>query len=301
MSQDTREVSISEKSLKSLIEFQRNEITEYHIYSRLAKVAKDKKNSEVLDRIAKDELSHYKVFRKHSKKDVREVRWKIFFYFWVARIFGLTFGIKLMERGEKNAQEEYEKFTEDLPEIERIVHDEEHHEQELIAMIREDKLNYIGSIVLGLNDALVELTGTLAGLSFALQNTRLIALVGLITGIAASLSMAASEYLSSKSEEEDAEEVSTALKSSIYTGIAYITTVIFLVLPYFLLENYLLSLGFTLGIAIVIIFVFNYYISVAKDLNFFKRFAEMSLISLGVALISFGIGYLVRSTLGVDV
>ena len=67
-------------------------------------------------------------------------------------------------------------------------------------MIREKQLDYVGSIVLGLNDALVELTGALAGLTLALQNTRLIAIAGLITAIAASFSMAASEYLSNKSD-----------------------------------------------------------------------------------------------------
>ena len=56
-------------------------------------------------------------------------------------------------------------------------------------------------MVLGLNDALVEFTGALAGYTFALQNTLLVAMTGLITGVAASLSMATSEYLSTKSEE----------------------------------------------------------------------------------------------------
>ena len=92
--------------------------------------------------------------------------------------------------------------------------------------INEERLNYTGSIVLGLNDALVELTGTLAGLTFALQNTKLTALAGLITGIAASFSMAASEYLSQRSEGES-ERAST---SALYTGVAYICTVALLIL-----------------------------------------------------------------------
>jgi vacuolar iron transporter family protein len=40
---------------------------------------------------------------------------------------------------------------------------------------------------------------------------------------------------------------------------------------------------------------------VARDLPFWRRFAEMAGISLGVAAISFGIGYLVRAVFGVDV
>ncbi len=290
-------MTTDEKLINVVLRFQRNEITEYHIYSRLAKSVRRVDNSVVLAKIAKDELAHYKFFRKISSQDVTPYHLKVFFYYWLARIFGLTFSIKLLERGEVSAQAAYGRLEKDLPEIRRVIHDEEDHEHELIAMIQEDRLEYVGSIVLGLNDALVELTGTLAGLTFALQNSRLIAVVGLITGIAASLSMASSEYLSSKSEGDS----QNALKSAIYTGIAYILTVIMLVVPYFFITNYFFSLGLTLTIAILIILVFNFYLAVAKDLNFARRFAEMVAISLGVALISFGIGFIVRQTLGVDV
>jgi len=155
----------------------------------------------------------------------------------------------------------------------------------------------VGSIVLGLNDALVELTGTLAGLTFALQNTKLIAVAGLITGIAASFSIAASEYLSTKAEDGNA----NALASSIYTGIAYIFTVFVLILPYLIFSNYFVCLGMTMTFAVLVILFFNYYISVAKDLNFRKRFWEMFTISMGVAAFSFGIGYLIRMFIGIDI
>jgi VIT1/CCC1 family predicted Fe2+/Mn2+ transporter len=107
-----------------------------------------------------------------------------------------------MEKGEEEAQADYAELAV-LPEILPIISDEEKHEHELIGMLNEDRLNYMGSVVLGLNDALVELTGALAGLTFALQNPSLIALTGSITGIAAAFSMAASEYLSTKSEDTD--------------------------------------------------------------------------------------------------
>ena len=84
-------------------------------------------------------------------------------------------------------------------------------------------------MVLGLNDALVELTGSLAGFTFAMQNTRLIALSGLIIGISATFSMASSEFLAARSEGR-----SDAFKSCTYTGIAYLVTVVLLILPYLL-------------------------------------------------------------------
>jgi VIT1/CCC1 family predicted Fe2+/Mn2+ transporter len=143
----------------------------------------------------------------------------------------------------------------------------------------------------------VELTGVLAGLTLALQNTKLIALTGSITGIAAALSMGASEYLSTKSEQT----IKNPLKASVYTGGTYLITVVLLVLPYLVLKNYYVCLGLTLAGAVLIIAVFNYYIAVAKDEPFRKRFLEMTGLSLCVAAFSFLIGFLIRTSLGIDI
>jgi len=184
--------------------------------------------------------------------------------------------------------------------MEEIIEAEEKHEAELINLINEERLSYMSSIVLGLNDALVELTGALAGFTLSIQNSKIIALMGLITGISASLSMAASEYLSTKSE-SDPKIQQRAAKSALYTGIAYISTVIALVIPYFLMDHYIASLITTIIIAITIIFIFNFYISVANDYNFKRRFIEMAAISIGVATLSFIIGYLVKIFLGFEI
>jgi VIT1/CCC1 family predicted Fe2+/Mn2+ transporter len=289
--------NLTKEQISQIKEFQKNEITEYYIYSRLSRKVKNTRNAETLQKIGDDEMRHYMFWKEHSGVDVKPNKWKVFRFYWIARIFGITFGIKLMEKGEAGAQESYTKACEFIPEAQQIVDDEDEHEKELIGMLEEKKLEYVGSIVLGLNDALVELTGTLAGLTFALQNTRLIAVAGLITGIAASFSMAASEYLATKTEGNGA----NALASSFYTGLAYIFTVIILILPYFLFTNYFVCLGLTMSFAVLIILFFNYYISVAKDLNFGKRFREMFFISMGVASFTFVIGYLIRIFLGVDI
>ena len=131
----------------------------------------------------------------------------------------------------------------------------------------------------------------------ALQNTRLVAIVGLITGIAASLSMAASEYLSTKQENTD----KNPLKASIYTGIAYVFTVTLLILPYLFFKNIYFCLGLVVVSALLVIFIFTFYISVAKKLNFKKRFLEMAGISLGVAAINFIIGLIIRNVFGIQV
>jgi len=290
-------MEITDETKRLMLDFQQNEITEHHIYSRIAASLKSPENAAVLERIAADELGHYHKWKHFTGQEVKPDWWKVWKYTWISRVLGFTFGIKLMERSEETAEANYSRLVGVIPNIEKIAQDEDAHEAALINMLDEERLRYAGSVVLGLNDALVELTGALAGLTLALQNTHLIALSGLITGIAASLSMAASEYLSTRSEDTSKHPV----RAAIYTGIAYIITVTLLILPYLLFQNYYLDLAIALATTVLIIAVFNYYISVAKDEPFRKRFFEMAGLSLSVAAFSFGIGYLIRMWLGVEI
>lgn len=290
-------MQISEEVRRQLTTFQRLEITEHHIYNRLAKTMKASENRAILEKIAADELRHYQDLKSYTAREVGPNRFEMWFYYAVSRLLGITFGIKLMEMGEEKVQGNYAQLKGVVPEIERWIQDENAHEQSLIGMLDEERLRYAGSVVLGLNDALVELTGALAGLTLALQNTKLIALSGLITGIAAAMSMAASEYLSTRSEDTGKRPG----RAAIYTGIAYILTVMLLILPYLLFENYYLDLAWALVTAIIIIAAFNYYISVAKGEPFRPRFLEMAGLSFGVAAFSFVIGYFIRLWLGIEV
>ncbi len=288
---------VTPEHIEQLKILQQEEINGYHTYSRLSEMVKDESNSKILARIAGEEKKHYALWKSYTQVDLPPKKSRISFFFWVSRLFGLTFGIRLMELGEEKVQEIYKNLVNAIPEAKQVLADEEKHETELLEMLDEDALRYAGSVVLGLNDALVELTGALAGLTFAFQNTKLIALAGLITGISAAFSMSASEYLSQKSEggEQD------PLRSAIYTGIAYIITVSLLVMPFLVLKNYLFSLGWTVLNAILIIALFNYYISIARGFNFKRRFLEMAAISMGVALFSFILGNFIRIWLGVDI
>ncbi|MFO7654149.1 MAG: VIT1/CCC1 transporter family protein [Candidatus Krumholzibacteriia bacterium] len=279
-----------------LMTAQRDELTGYRVYSRLARRARTEENRRILGRIAATELEHYRTWEGVTGRKLRVSHWKVVLFTALARVFGLTFGLRLMEKAEREVQDIYRGLAPTHPEAEKMLRDEEEHEHELLGMLQDPLLDNIGSVVLGLNDALVELTGVLAGLSFAFQDTRLIGVTGLITGVAASLSMAASEYLSTRAEGSE-----SAGRAALFTGIAYIVTVALLVMPYFIFDHYLVCLAVTLCIAMLIIVVYNFYLSVAKDYSFRKRFLEMAGISLGVATLSFGIGVLVRQVFGVDV
>lgn len=282
--------------LEKVLKVQRVEETEHLIYLRLAESCKDKNNAEVLRKIGQQEKGHARFWQNISGVEVKPDMFRVFRNVLLARLLGLTFVLKLMEKREGTGSRVYAELSAYFPEAKAFSEEELIHEQKLLGMLDEEGLQYVGSVVLGLNDALVELTGALAGFTLALSDNKIISLVGLVTGISAAMSMAASDYLSSKAENDP-----KAKKSALYTGVAYIFTVIFLIMPYLLLDDKFTALGITLFTAVAIIFCFNYYISTAKDLNFKARFLEMTIISLGVATFSFFVGYALKYLLGVDV
>jgi VIT1/CCC1 family predicted Fe2+/Mn2+ transporter len=289
---------ITEQMRRKILVYQKREITEHYIYRKLADgVNTSASNRRILKNIAGDEYRHYTLWRKYTQQDVKPHRPLVWGYYIVGRVFGFTFAVKLLEKWEENNRLGYEQLLRTIPFVETMIPDEFEHESILLKLLDEDKIHYTGSMVLGLNDALVELTGALAGLTFALQNTKLVALTGLITGISAALSMAASEYLSTKSEET----IKKPLRASLFTGGAYLVTVVLLIAPYLILRDYYIALCISLIAAVMIIALFNYYISVVKSENFKKRFTEMAGLSLTIAGLSFLIGLLMRQVLGIEV
>ena len=290
--------NVSEHALAVIKKMQQSELTESAIYEEIAQFAKGIENKETLLRLAREEKAHYEIWKGYTGIDMKPEKAKVFKYKMIARILGFTFAVKLMENGEENAQAEYELLKDEVPESVQIREQEMEHETSLLGMLDEERLQYVGSMVLGLNDALVELTGSLAGFTFAMQNTRLIALSGLILGISATFSMASSEFLAARSEGR-----TDALKSCAYTGIAYLITVVLLIAPYLIFgnANYIAALICMLVIVILIIAGFTYYTSVAQDQPFKSRFLEMAGISISVAVISFIVGLLAKQFLGLDI
>ncbi|SMC78759.1 VIT1/CCC1 transporter family protein [Papillibacter cinnamivorans] len=277
---------------------QLDEETGAALYAFMAKREKNPENRRVLSQMSTDEAKHAAVWESYTGEKIRPrgitmLRMKL-----ITVLMGFTFMVKLMQKTERFSSAEYESLREELPEAASVLEDELHHERELYDMLDEERLHYVGAMVLGLNDALVELTGAIAGVTFALANSRLVAMTGIITGVSATLSMMASNYLAQRAEGSP-----DALKSSAYTGAAYIITVALLVLPYLLFPEKMYVPAFAVMIAIVLLIIlfFNYYISVAKEEPFFRRFLEMAAISLSVAVISFIIAILAKRILGISV
>jgi len=289
--------TVDPQTQKKLIAAQKTEITEHFIYDRLSQSVKGAHNQEVLKRISEEELRHHNLCNYYTCLDVQPHRFKIWAYYIISKIFGVTFGLKLMERGEERAHAAYQELAGTIPEVRNVMLDEERHGRELIDLIDDERLEYSSDIVRGLNVGLVEITGALAGLTFALQNTGLILTSGVIIGITMSLSLTSTEYIATKSSTS----IKSPLKSAIYAGLANIATVAFLLFPYLIFANIYVSLGFMVLNAIIVVFIYTLYLSVATGTPVMKLFLEMAVISLGIAALAFGIGVLARELLGIHV
>jgi VIT1/CCC1 family predicted Fe2+/Mn2+ transporter len=293
----TTERLIDKDTEKKLITAQKTEITEHYIYDRLSHSVKGDGNREILQRISKDELKHHNLCNYYTCIEVKPNRFKIWLYYVISRVFGITFGLKLMERGEDKAHAAYQQLAKTIPEVENVVLDEERHGNELIDLIDDERLEYSSDIVRGLNVALVEITGALAGFTFALQDKNLVLTAGLIIGITVSLSTTSTEYIATKSSTS----VKSPLKSAFYAWLANIVAIAFLLLPYLIFSNIYLALGLMILDAVIVIFILTFYLSIARETSIIKMFLEMTVVSLGIAALAFGIGFLAREFLHIHV
>jgi VIT1/CCC1 family predicted Fe2+/Mn2+ transporter len=274
--------------------FAKDEFKDFTIYNELKKFEKDKNFRKILEKLSKQELKHYKFWISISTRKKYSIsKLEILFFRIIRIIFGLTFTLKFLENHEKDVIKSYKNYLKKLKgktktKLKQIIKDEEFHENQLIKKVNEERVRYLGASILGLNDGLIELTGALAGLTAAFQNSFIVAISALIAGIAASMSMAASSYLQARTE------MKNPGKSAYYTGISYISVVLLLVLPYFLLSNIYLALIFSIFIAISVVSLTSFYISVLFERKYKKELVEMFAFSLGIAFITFLIGSLAK-------
>jgi VIT1/CCC1 family predicted Fe2+/Mn2+ transporter len=286
-----------EKNPKSdLIKAQINEITEHLIYLKLSELEKEREKSQILKKISDEEFKHYKILSRITGKEPGPLRLKIFLTVLLARIFGYQFVLKKMENGEKGAENLYAELKGDFEELELLARDEEEHEKRLISLINEKRLQYMSSVVLGLNDGIVELLGTVAGLSIALKNSSVVGLTAGIMGIAACLSMSASEYLSTKVESDRSPYAAAS-----YTAASYFAAVLAVITPFLLIKNPFFALFTSFFLVLILVAFLNYYISIVRDESFGKRLLEMLAVVLITSSISFLIGFLVNKYFGIEV
>lgn len=280
-----------------------NQYNGYIIYKELAQSESSPEFKKILQTLARHESNHFRFWKQFATTAHFSISpFKRWLYRMARKMFGLTFTVRFLERHEKELINQYQHFLHEVKDaklkkqVQTIIQQEQQNERLLISHIKEEKVEFISSIVLGLSDGLIEITGALVGFTLAFRVNSVVALTGSITGLAAALSMASSAYMQARYEQEK-----NARKAAIYTGITYIAVVGLLLLP-FLITTTIPAALTILGIIILFIVSWtSYYTSILFERSFRRQFLEMMIFTVGVAGITFLIGLLLRHYFGVAV
>jgi VIT1/CCC1 family predicted Fe2+/Mn2+ transporter len=281
-------------------QFCKEEYADYKLYSELAKREKDAGRRKLLEELSKAEEEHYLFWSRLAGGYKPKVSKAAIYTMIILRLLmGLTFTLKFFEKREKRVIEGYKRVSEELSGedqrvLQKIIEDEEMHERAFMRQIDEGRVRYLGFIVLGLADAIVEITGVHAGFLGVTSSTLIAGIAGLVVGFAAAISMGSAAYLQAKQQNS-----SKPAFSALATGVAYICAVTLLASPYFLTEVMLFAFGGSLTLAVLLIFFFTLYGSVVGERSFPREFAESIALTLGTALATFLFGYFVGRVFGI--
>ncbi|MGB9630749.1 MAG: VIT1/CCC1 transporter family protein [Candidatus Methanodesulfokora sp.] len=283
-------------------EFCHDEYADYIAYKRLVSIEFNKERKKKLEVIAKTEHDHFDFWKKYSfpfKPSLKSILYS-YFLMLLRLIFGVTFAIKLLERGEEKAVERYRtaldlmQTEEDKKAVERIIQDELEHERYFVSQLDEVIVKYMSALVLGLADAIIEITGTHAGTLGTTNSTIITGAVGLVVGISAAISMASASYLQTKHETGKSPTI-----AALITGSGYILAVALMSLPYFILNNILLAFVISIAISILLVMIFTFQGSVYTNSSFIVDFLQTVGLVLGVALLAYFLGDILSATLGI--
>ena len=282
-------------------EFCYDEYADYIAYKRLVSIEFNKERKKKLELIAKTEYDHFNFWRKYTtfKPSFKSILYS-YFLVLLRLIFGVTFVIKLLERGEDKAVERYRtvldliQTEEDRRVVERIIQDELDHEQYFVSQLDEIIVKYMSALVLGLADAIIEITGTHAGTLGTTSSTIITGAVGLVVGISAAISMASASYLQTKHEMGKSPTM-----AALITGSGYILAVALMSLPYFVISNIVLAFVASIAISILLVMIFTFQGSVYTNSSFIMDFLQTVGLVLGVALLAYFLGDILSAVLGI--
>ena len=280
----------------------KDEYNDGRVYLALARRERNNGFKASLQQLADGEQKHYEFWKQyapHVKVHVNNLR--LYVILFLRFTLGLTFTMKFMERHETKLHKRYREIAariprEDMARFERMLEDEEHIEESLMGQIHEGRVKYMSFIVLGLADAVVEISGIHAGSLGIYQRTQLAGLAGIIAGMAASLAMASAAYAQAKQGFEG-----SAKWSAVYTGVSYMFTAIFLALPYFLTGSMVFALTTSLVVGVILVAMMTYYDSVISTRRFLRQFSEIAGIILAASLALYIAGTIIHDILGITI
>ena len=267
------------------------------LYDRLSRtVDLESPFKQTLEKLSATERRHFEFWSKYVPgEEPKLAKLKLYWTLFLRRFFGLTFATRYLDRHEANVVQEYQELAKLIPDSDRVAYDEmvadeKDHEKAFAKEVESSAVQYISFVVLGLADALVEISGIHAGWLGLFDKTEIAGLAGVIAGGAASLAMASAAYAQAKQGFKG-----SARLSAIYTGVFYFVTAVMLATPYFLTTSMILALASSLTVAVLILAVTTWYSIVIQQKPFLKDFVEILAILFGATIVVFALGALVSA------
>jgi VIT1/CCC1 family predicted Fe2+/Mn2+ transporter len=216
-------------------------------------------------------------------------------------ILGATFAIKFLQRHEKSTVKRYRSIERLIPESDResfgrMLKEEEEHEARLAEQTEGTVLRYMSFVVLGLADAIVEISGIHAGSLGIYNSTELTGLAGIVAGAAASISMASAAFAQAKQGFQGSAKVSAAI-----TGASYFSNAVCLAAPYFLTSDAAYAMVASLGIAVLVLVFTSYYNSIISGAHFLRDFAELAGTMFAATVVLLVLGVVIRTHFGISI
>lgn len=286
----------------------KDEYGDYEIYRHLALYHKDarrahrRKLGDVFQRLSETEYKHYEFWKKYSPRTEAKVsRLKLYGIIIFEAIFGATFAVKFLERHEESTLRQYRHIGERIPQedksrFEQMVKEEQELEVSLAQEVQSNFVKYMSFIVLGLADAIVEISGIHAGSLGIYSSTRLTGLAGIIAGAAASIAMATAAYAQAKQSFRGSPKI-----SAVMTGVSYFVSAACLAAPYFIETDPIYAMSASLSIAVVILLLTTYYNAVISTTHFLREFLELAGIMFGATLALYILGEIMRFYFGITI
>lgn len=304
--------------------FFRDEVLDHEVYKRLERSEKDSKLKWLLGELAAKEQKHMAIWMKLIGEEhatpipPRFAKPKSFAFILVRKIFGITFMIKLLERNESAGLKAYSDAlsgsalsAKDKRYTRQIIADETGHELALQQEVRlhAKNLNYIQSIVFGLNDGLVEVLAAIAGLAAFSASAAFVIIGGIIVAISGTLSMTGGAYLAAKSQniveegvnrnKEHSAASGEPIRNAYYTGVYYFLGAMVPAAPFLMGYMGFLGIGLAILFTSVVLTIASIVIAVIGGTGIRHRVIEMLAISLGASAVTIIIGTLARGYLGI--
>jgi VIT1/CCC1 family predicted Fe2+/Mn2+ transporter len=278
----------------------RDEYTDGAVYLALSRREKNSVFKKALEELSAGERTHYEFWKTYAPDvTVRVNKLKVYFIVLLRLTLGLTFTMKFLERHEESLHRRYKQIAESIPVVDKarflaMMADEENQENLLMGEIHEGRVKYMSFIVLGLADAVVEISGIHAGSLGIYNRTELAGIAGVVAGMAASIAMASAAFAQAKQGFQG-----SAKWSAIYTGVSYMITAILLASPYFLTGSMIGALGTSLVIGVLLVAAMTYYDTIISARAFKRQFGEIAGIILAASLALYIAGTLIRQLLGI--